>query len=92
MDLIRQEFDAEDVNITIPTLNLTDQLPDPTVLDDLDDVNITASDPDSPLADLSVRDLVDGDLTLTLDELLVLLEDGEAGLIEIPIGDALDFG
>ena len=52
-DFIRQNFDTSNVNITIPTLNLTEAYPDmvwdDAALEELDQVNITSSDPDSPL-------------------------------------------
>ena len=93
LDFIRQNFDVQNVTVTVPTLNLTEAYPGipADFLDALDGLKLRSTDPGSPLAELDLRDLVDGDLTLTLDEILAIMAESQGGKIQIPIGEALDF-
>mmetsp|Transcript_22269 Transcript_22269/g.34447 ORF Transcript_22269/g.34447 Transcript_22269/m.34447 type:complete len:800 (-) Transcript_22269:1038-3437(-) len=87
--LIEENFDLSQFNITIPTFNISTVFP-ALDLEQYAGVNLTSDDPNSPFNQLNLKDFIDGDLTLTVDQLMYLFDSANVTTINIPIDVALE--
>lgn len=64
-DILSQNFDLTEVNVTLPTLKLDAFFPGVDL--SIFDINMTTGDPGNPFNGVNFKDFVDGDLNLNLD-------------------------
>ena len=87
-DILSQNFDLKDVKVTLPTIQLDSFFPN--VDYRIFDINMTTNDPRNPFNGVNLRDFVDGDLNLNLDQLLAVVNANNVSTIELPVETALN--
>ena len=70
-DILSQNFNLTEVNVTLPTIQLDKIYPGVDL--SIFDINMTTNDPRNPFNGVNLKDFVDGNLTLNLEQLLAVV-------------------